>query len=291
MDHFRLLLEGIVATPDKPIRDLSFLTYGERHQLLVDWNSTYADYPKRTVAELFEEQVAKRPDAVAIVFGESRLSYGELNARANQLAHFLKSLEVQPNAIIGFCVERSVELIVTLLGILKAGCAYFAVDPTTPPKRLQFILEDARPAVIVVQSEQQEVVVNSVASAIKHPPIVVCLARHTNSICKESEANLSSEAIFESPAYVCFTSGSTGRPKGVRIPHRGVVRLVKNTNYISISSSDVFLQLAPIFFDASTFEIWGCLLNGARLVVSPAKWCLLRKLGQLFRIAKSRSFG
>ena len=208
---------------------------------------------------------------MAIVFGESELTYGKLNARANQLAHFLKSLGVKPDSIIGFCVERSAELIVTLLGILKAGCAYFAVDPNTPAKRLQSMLEDARPTVIVVRSEQQEVLVKSLASGMKHPPSVVCLAHHANSIKKESEVNPCLPGSFESPAYICFTSGSTGRPKGVSIPHRGVVRLVKNTNYITILSSDVFLQLAPISFDASTFEIWGCLLNGARLVVSPAE--------------------
>ena len=241
----------------------------------MDWNNTSTDYPKRTVAELFEEQVVQRPDAVAIVFGNSELTYSQLNARANQLAHFLKNLGLRPNSLVGFCAERSAELIVTLLGILKAGCAYVALDPNTPFKRLQSILEDAQPTVIVAQSEQQMALIQSLVSAevpwIKPPPVVVCLDQDANSINRASETNPRSGANFESKAYVCFTSGSTGRPKGVIIPHRGVVRLVKNTNYISISPSDVFLQLAPISFDASTFEIWGCLLNGARLVVPPAE--------------------
>jgi aspartate racemase len=274
--HFEILLEGIVSNPGTPIRELQLITPAERDKLLVHWNNTSTDYPKKTVAELFEEQAAQRPGAVAVVFGDLELSYSDLNARANQLAHFLKGLGVKPHSLIGFCVENSFELVTTILGILKASCAYVAVEPDIPSKRLQSILEDARLSVLVVGSNQQKTIVQkalveSSAKSTNNTPIIVCLDHEASAIKNELEGNPHCEASSESPAYVCYTSGSTGRPKGVIIPHRGVVRLVKNTNYIAISSSDIFLQLSPVSFDASTFEIWGSLLNGARLVMPPAK--------------------
>ena len=283
LNHFRILLEGIVANPDTHIRELPLLTDAERHQLLVEWNRTHTVYPKKTVAELFEEQAAQTPNAVAVVFGQSSLTYAELNAKANQMAHYLNGFGIGPQSLVGCCMERSSELIVTLLGILKAGGAYVAIDPNTAPKRLQCILEDASPKVIVVQSEREKNAIESLVLMEERwkgaPPNIVCLERDANSIGHENAANPYSGATSENLAYVCFTSGSTGRPKGVAVPHRGIVRLVKNTNYISISSSDVFLQLAPLSFDASTFEVWGCLLNGARLVVSQPQTRSLAELG------------
>ena len=282
LNHFRILLEGIVANPDTHIRELPLLTDAERHQLL-EWNDTHTAYPTKTVAELFEEQAAQTPNAVAVVFGPKLLTYAELNADANQLAHYLKGLGLGPESLVGCCMERSSELIVTLLGILKVGAAYVALDPNTPSTRLQCILEDAKPTVIVVQSERQKNAIESLALVGERwngsSANIVCLEQDANVIGQESAANSYSGAIPENQAYVCFTSGSTGRPKGVSIPHRGIVRLVKNTNYISIRSSDVFLQLAPLSFDASTFEIWGCLLNGARLVVSQPQTSSLTELG------------
>ena len=218
---------------------MPLLTEAERHQLLVEWNNTHTAYPTGTVAELFEEQAAQTPNAVAVVFGQKLLTYAELNAHANQMAHYLKGLGVGPESLVGCCMERSSELIITLLGILKAGGAYVALDPNTPSMRLQWILEDAKPTVIVVQSVRQKYTIESLALTGERwkgsPPNIVCLEQDANAIGHESAANSYSGAISENQAYVCFTSGSTGRPKGVSIPHRGIVRLVKNTNYISIS--------------------------------------------------------
>jgi amino acid adenylation domain-containing protein len=288
LSYWRNLLEAIAANDTLTIDRLPLLSESERHQLLVEWNDTNASCPTRTVQDLFEEQAAQRPEAAAVVFGQSELTYAKLNAQANQLAHYLKGLGVKENSLVGFCIERSSELIVTLLGILKAGGAYVALDPKIPSRRLQYILEDVQPTAIVVKSElQKKAIIASLAltqrCGLKGPPVVVCLEQDINAIGNESAANPYSGATSESPAYACFTSGSTGRPKGVSIPHRGIVRLIKNSNYISVSTSDVFLQLAPVSFDASTFEIWGCLLNGARLVVPAPELLSPAELGSAIR--------
>ena len=179
------------------------------------------------------------------------------------------------------------DLIVTLLAILKSGGAYVALDTNIPSKRIHSILEDARPPVIVVKSQQEKATIDSMGlvegTQIASLPIVICLDQHAQSISNESMENLDSKATSENLAYLCFTSGSSGRPKGVSIPHRAIVRLVKNTTYVSLSASDVFLQFAPVSFDASTFEIWGCLLNGGQLVVLPSEMLSLAQLGSAIR--------
>ena len=184
-------------------------------------------------------------------------------------------------------MERSSDLIVTLLATLKSGGAYVALDTNIPSKRLHSILEDARPAVIVVKSQQEKAAIDLMGlvegAQIASLPIVICLDQHAQSISNESTENLNSETTSEDLAYVCFTSGSSGQPKGVSIPHRAIVRLVKNTTYVSLSASDVFLQFAPVSFDASTFEIWACLLNGGQLVVLPSEMLSLAQLGSAIR--------
>ncbi|MDB6109200.1 MAG: amino acid adenylation protein [Pedosphaera sp.] len=286
LGHYITLLAALVADPAQPVGELPLLTSAEREQILVDWNRTETDYPARTIAELFEEQAAQRPDAIAVVFGHRELTYGELNAHANQLAHYLKTLGVDPDKLVGLCMERSVEMVVALLGILKAGGAYVALDVSIPTERMRSILEDAQPCVILTQSKLQKATIETAwASSDKGAaaPVVVCLEKDARAIGRKRSSNPEGVASPENLAYVCFTSGSTGQPKGVCIPHHGVVRLVRQTNYISISPSDVFLQFAPISFDASTFEIWGALLNGARLVVFPPQLLSLAELGSVIR--------
>lgn len=272
--HFQTLLSGAIDTPELGIYQLPLLTSLERHQLLVEWNQTHVEYPRnKCIHQLFEQQVEKTPDAIALVFEKEQLTYYELNQRANQLAHHLQSLGVGSEVLVGIYVERSIEIVVGLLGILKAGGAYVPLDPNYPQERLNFMLEDTQIQVLLTQQQLVE-------SLPKHQGRIVCLDTDWEAITPHSEQNPNSRLTPENLAYVMYTSGSTGRPKGVSVIHRGVVRLVKGSHYANLSAEEVFLQLAPISFDASTFEIWGCLLNGARLVIMPAHTPSLKELGQ-----------
>jgi aspartate racemase len=263
MGHFQVLLEGVAADPQRRLSMIPLSKEAERHQLLEDWNATTTPYPQQCVHRLFEAQVEKTPDAVAVIFEKEQLSYRDLNRRANQLAHYLRGLGVGPEVPVGVCMERGVEMVVSLLGVLKAGGAYVPLDATYPPERLSFMLEDAGVRVLLTQGRLLE-------SLQTHKAKVVHLETDWQEIARQVKENPVNETTAENLAYVMYTSGSTGTPKGVSIPHRGVARLVKETDYCRMTPGEVFLQFAPISFDASTFEIWGCLLNGARLVVFPA---------------------
>ncbi|MFB2836660.1 non-ribosomal peptide synthetase, partial [Floridanema evergladense] len=259
--HFLTLLEAIVAHPETPISQIPMLTTVEQHQLLTEWNNTQTDYPAdKCLHQLFEEQVEKTPDAVAVVFENQQLTYRELNQRANQLAHYLRSLGVGADVLVGICVERSLEMIVGILGILKAGGAYVPLDPTYPQDRLSFMLNDTGVKVLLTQE-------NLVNSLPKHEALIVCLDSDWQTMNQASQENLHSRVSAENLAYVIYTSGSTGTPKGVVVTHQAVNRLVKNTNYIQITADDRIAQASNIAFDAATFEIWGALLNGAKLVI------------------------
>ncbi|WP_416212277.1 non-ribosomal peptide synthase/polyketide synthase [Nostoc sp. DedSLP03] len=266
--HFVTLLEGIVSNPTEQISQLPILTATEQHQLLVEWNDTRVDYPQdKSIHQLFEEQVELTPDAVAVVYENQHLTYGELNSRANQLAHYLRSLGVKADVLVGICVERSLEMVIGLLGILKAGGAYVPLAPEYPQERLSFMLEDTQLSVILTQ----EKLVNKLGDRIQHGFIdrkasVICLDSSWDIINQQTQQNPTNTVKADNLAYVMYTSGSTGQPKGVSIVHRSVVRLVKATNYVSISAGDVIAQASNHAFDAATFEIWGALLNGARLV-------------------------
>ncbi|AGP35405.1 hypothetical protein SCE1572_13250 [Sorangium cellulosum So0157-2] len=269
--YFRNLLgeiEGDLArstaeAPRRRVGELSLLTAEERRELLVAWNDTSTAYPRGlAVHEVFEAQAERTPDAIAAEHGEQQLSYRELNRRANQLARHLRTLGVGPEVMVGLCVERSVEMLVGLLGILKAGGAYVPLDPTYPRERLAFMMSDAALPVLLTHSALAGAVPRSSAT-------VVCLDAFAVATPRESAENLGGGQGGERLAYVMYTSGSTGRPKGVCVPHRAVVRLACATSYIRITPSDVLLQLAPISFDASTFEIWAGLLNGARVAIAP----------------------
>ncbi len=266
-DHLKILLDGIVSNPDQNISELPLLTESERHKILVEWNDTNTDYPKdKCIHQLFEEQAEKTPDAVALVFEDEQLTYKELNERANRLGHYLRKLGVGPDVPVGICMERSIWMVTGLLGILKAGGAYVPLDPEYPRERLAFMLEDTKAPVLLTQKTLTD---SLPEYRPEHNAQVISPDSEWKTISKENKENPVSNVTPDNLAYVIYTSGSTGLPKGVEIIQRGVVRLVKATDYASFTSEEVFLFMAPLSFDASTFEIWGSLLNGAKLVVMP----------------------
>ncbi|MEO1521594.1 MAG: amino acid adenylation domain-containing protein, partial [Cyanobacteria bacterium J06633_2] len=257
--HFETLLQGIVEKPTTALSSLPILTRAEQ-QLLVEWNKTQTEYPQdKCIHQLFEGQVNCRPEAVAAMFGEQQITYQDLNQRANKLAHYLRSLGVGPDVLVGICVERSIEMIIGLLGILKAGGAYVPLDPTYPSERIAFMLKDAHVSVVLSQQSLSQ-------SLCQYPAKIIELDGDCEQVENNSSANPESITTADNLAYVIYTSGSTGTPKGVTVPHRAVNRLVCNTNYITIQSSDRIAQASNASFDAATFEIWGALLHGAQLV-------------------------
>ena len=264
IQHYHTLLEAIVAYPGRCFTQLPILTQAEQQQLLLEWNATRVDYPReQSIPAVFEAQVTHTPQAVAVTFGDQHLTYQELNQRANRLAHHLQQLGMVQESFVGVYMARSLEMVVGLLGILKAGGAYLPLDPAYPPERLTFMLADAQVSIILTQRSLHE-----------HLPMlagrrVISLDADWSIIAQQPEQAPYSAVTSLNLAYAMYTSGSTGTPKGVSIPHRAVVRLVKGSNYAHLDAQQVFLQLAPISFDASTLEIWGSLLNGARLVVMP----------------------
>ncbi|MBW4630461.1 MAG: amino acid adenylation domain-containing protein [Iphinoe sp. HA4291-MV1] len=261
--HFQRLLEGIVANPQQPISQLPLLSEVEQRQLLVEWNDTQVEYPfDKCIHSLFEEQVERTPDAVALVYENQQLTYNELNCRANQLAHYLQALGVGREVLVGICVERSLDMVVGLLGILKAGGAYVPLDPEYPTERLSFMLEDAAVSVLLTQQHLVE-------RLPQHEAQLVCLDSDAQLISQSPQDNFITAVQATNLAYVIYTSGSTGVPKGVEVVHRGVNRLLFGVDYAHLDATQRFLQMAPISFDASTFEIWGALLHGARCVLYP----------------------
>jgi len=271
--HYRTLLEGIVRNPNQRLSSLPLLTEAERHRLLVDWNATSADYPQdRCIHQLFEAQVERTPDTIAVVCEQKELTYRELNRRSNQLAHHLIKHGVGPETLVGIYVERSLEMVVGLLGILKAGGAYVPLDPEYPQQRRAFMLEDTSLPILLTQQRLVEKLPDLKIS-------VVCIDSGWKKIARESDENPVSRSSSDNLAYVMYTSGSTGRPKGVEVCHRGIVRLLFGVDYARLDTTETFLSLAPISFDASTFEIWGALLHGARCVLCPQRIPTLEDLG------------
>ena len=225
LEHFQILLEGIVANPEQCLSDLPLLTDTERHRVLVEWNDTRRDYPKeQCIHQLFEVQVERGPDTIAVEFAADQLTYRELNVRANQLAHYLRKRGVRPEVLVGICMERSLEMVVGLLGILKAGGAYVPLDPAYPQERLAFMVEDAQVAVLLTQERFS-------GELHEHRAHTICLDTDWKTIGLESEANPVSGVTADNLAYVIYTSGSTGKPKGVQISHRAVVNLLNSMSH------------------------------------------------------------
>jgi amino acid adenylation domain-containing protein len=258
-----MVLEGMVAEPVRPVAELPLLTAAERHQVLVTWNDTAVPYPHdRCVHELFEEQVDRTPDAVALVFEEQRLTYRELDERSNQLAHHLRSLGVGPDVLVDVFMERSIEMVVALYGVLKAGGAYVPVDPDYPAERVAFMVHDSGAEVMLTQQHLIE-------RLPEHPTHLVRLDADWPTIARHSKERFEGAATPEHLAYVIYTSGSTGKPKGAMNSHRGVCnRLLWMRDTYRLTESDRVLQKTPVSFDVSVWELFGTLLTGARLVIA-----------------------
>jgi amino acid adenylation domain-containing protein len=256
------------------------LNESERRQLLSEWNHTQTEYPRNLcIQQIFETQAEARPDAVALKFRDQRMTYRQLNTRANQVAHRLRELGVGPEVMVGTVLERSLEMVVGLLGILKAGGAFVPLDASYPAERLAFMAADTKAPVMLMQSR----VASKMDGKSWSAAIQVRLDGETSEIDRQSEENPARLTTAENLAYVMYTSGSTGRPKGVMVNHRAVVRLVKNTNYVELGNRETFLQFSPISFDASTLEIWGPLLNGGCLAIMPAEVQALSEIGTAIR--------
>jgi amino acid adenylation domain-containing protein len=264
LGHFKTLLESIAADPEQRLSALPLLTETERLQVLSEWNETDSDYPVQgAIHELFEAQVERTPDAVAVVYEGDELTYRELNRRANQLAHYLRKKGVKPESRVAICVERSLEMVVGLLGILKAGGAYVPSDPSYPKERLAFVLQDAEATLLLTQQRL-------VDDLPEHKAEVVLLDADREAIAAESEDQPSSHVTPDNVAYVIYTSGSTGRPKGVLGLHRGAVnRFHWMWETYPFEAGEICCQKTSLGFLDSLWEIFGTMLRGVRTVIIP----------------------
>ncbi len=260
--HFQTLLKGIVANPDIPIADLPLLSATESHQLLEEWNQTSCTYSNKLFHQLFETQAEKSPNEVAVVFDNQTLTYQQLNHRANQLAHYLQELGIAPESLVGICVEKSLEMIVGILGIFKAGGAYVPIDPNYPQSRREFMLADTGVKVVLTQQS-----LTSLFADIK----LICLDTDAN-IATYSAENPTSSVKVDNLAYVIYTSGSTGQPKGVLIEHRGLCNVIAaQIKAFDLRSHNRILQFSSLSFDAFIFEMLLAFGVGASLYIPPKK--------------------
>ncbi|GMT96872.1 hypothetical protein KH5H1_09910 [Corallococcus caeni] len=261
-EHFRTLVEALVARPEAALDSVSLLTPMERQQVLVEWNATETEYPRdATLPEVFARVVARFPEKVAVEFGDARLTYRQLEERANRLAYHLRSLGVDTDSRVAVALERSLELVVSLVAILKAGAAYVPLDPAYPQARLAAMVEDARPHVLLTS--------RALLPKLPHADLLPVVLEELSLDALPVHAPPRS-ALPQSLAYIDFTSGSTGRPKGVGTPHAAVLRTLFGVDYARFGPDETLLLMAPLAFDASTLEVWGALLHGAKLAVFPA---------------------
>ena len=272
--HFRNILEAVAADPGQRLAQIPLLDAAEMRQLAL-WSGAETGYPRELcIHQVFAVQASATPEAIALVSGGTGMTYAELDRRSNRLARTLRSEGVGPDVLVGILADRSPEMIVGLLAILKAGGAYVPLDRSLPAERLQLMLRDTGSRVLLVHGDPPAALPSEGLTLIR-------LDLQQGEASPADDAPVPPLTGPENLAYVMYTSGSTGRPKGVMIPHRAVVRLVKGTDYCSFGPQEVFLQLAPISFDASTFEIWGALLNGARLVIAPPQLPSFEELGSV----------
>lgn len=283
----RSLVHALESTPQVPVLSLPILPDSERRQVIELFNATEAAYPReKLIHQLFEEQVERTPEAVAVIYEGKSLSYAELNGRANRLAHHLRAAGVGPDQLVGICVERSLEMVVGLLGILKAGGAYLPLDPAYPSERLQYMLADASPRLLLTQarlkarppwnnpgSGEGPSALTGEADAWATNAEVIALDEQWSEMAQQPASNLSPRELGLQPdhlAYVIYTSGSTGKPKGVMLEHRNVSRLFSATEtWFGFNDRDVWTLFHSFAFDFSVWELWGALLYGGRVVVVP----------------------
>jgi amino acid adenylation domain-containing protein len=260
--HFQTLVESIIANPAQSIDELTILTDPERHQLLVEWNQTQIDYPNQCIHQLFEAQVERTPDNIAIVFEQQQLTYRELNDRANQVAHYLQVQGIVPNMLVGLYVERSPIMMIGLLGILKTGAAYVPLDPNHPLDRIEYVLEDAQIGIILTQQQ--------LIDRLQHWSSVELICLDTD-WAKISTQPTIAPIVATSPdriAYLIYTSGSTGKPKGVEARHRGVVNFITSMQrQPGMTATDILLSVTTLSFDMAVLEIYLPITVGAKLVL------------------------
>ncbi|MCX7570500.1 amino acid adenylation domain-containing protein, partial [Tumebacillus sp. DT12] len=263
LGHFHHLLESIAADPAQPLAALSMWSESERSEVLSAWNDTRADYPQDAVLhELFEAQAARTPDAVAVSDDRASVTFRELNARSNQLARVLRERGVGADVAVGVLMERSVEMVVSLLGILKAGGAYVPLDPSYPVDRLTYVAEDTAFPVLLTQERLRGLLTG-------HTAELICLDSEWERIAGAETSNLGHQTEPEHLAYLIYTSGSTGKPKGVMIPHRAICNhMFWMLEAYPLTAEDNVLQKTPFGFDASVWEFWAPLLSGAQLVMA-----------------------
>ena len=254
-------LNNIIENKDSSIKDIEIISNEERNLIINKFNDTKTEYPRnKTIIELFEEQVQKNPDNIAVVFEDKKLTYRELNEKANQLANFLKKQDVNNEDVIAILLDKSLEMIIAIIAILKNGCAYLPIDIGYPKERIEYILKDSKARLLFTSRElnlEKDLLIKSFYIDIDNDNIYGINEKDNPSYFGKNT----------DLAYIMYTSGSTGKPKGVMVENKSVVRLVKNTNYIKFNSDDKILQTGSIVFDACTFEIWGALLNGLELYV------------------------
>jgi len=276
LEHFQALLEAAVESPGSRVSELRMLTPAEKQQVLI-WGQPTSDYERgSTIQELFEAQARRFSERIALAWNGGSLTYSELDGRSNRLARRLIEFGVKAGDNVAFCLGRSAESVCTLLAILKAGAAYVPLDPDYPAERLAFMLQDSASSAVVTDEDH--------APGLK--PVVGSerlLVLNAEAFLEGAAEHLALNNRPTDPAYVVYTSGSTGSPKGTVVPHRAVIRLVRNTNYLAFSEDLVFLQSSPITFDAATFEIWGALLNGAKLVIPAGGALSLQQFGREIR--------
>ncbi|NET58375.1 MAG: amino acid adenylation domain-containing protein [Symploca sp. SIO2E6] len=271
LSHYQVLLSAVVDNPEQPISQLSLMSPTEQQQLLVAWNNTKTDYPAdQCIHELFEAQVKKTPDAVAVVFEEQQLTYSQLNSKANQLANYLQQLGVGPEVLVGICVERSLEMIIGLLAILKAGGVYVPLDPGYPSERINYMLADSQASVLLTQKQLLDKLLEHQAqsnSSLNRQQII-CLDADWGEISQENHHNVDSGVTSDNLAYVIYTSGSTGKPKGVQIYHRSLTNFLKSMSQApGITNSDTLLAVTSICFDIAALELYLPLIVGAQVVI------------------------
>jgi amino acid adenylation domain-containing protein len=274
MHHYMALLQAAVQNPVTTIGELKMLSAAETHQLLLTFNDTAVPYPiNKTITTLFEETVAHAPDAIALSFGEQQLTYRELEEQSNRVAHYLRKQGVKEGVLVPLCIERSIHLIVSILGILKAGGAYVPVDPSYPKDRIAWMLQDTGSKLVLTTSDQQALLAVEAAHAT-----LIFVDNILDLLATMPAHPLVVTTDPDSLAYVIYTSGSTGRPKGAMVIHRNVTSLARGGNFVELNAADVLLSTGSPSFDATTIEYWGMLLNGGQLVLCPEKKLLDNQL-------------
>lgn len=260
--HFENLLSAIASNPQLKVNEIPILSQTEKQQILVDWNNTKADYSKdKCIHQLFEQQVIKTPNDIAVVFEEEKLTYQQLNQKSNQLAHYLRKLGVKAETLVGICCDRSLEMIIAILGILKAGGAYVPIDSNYPVERIQYMLEDSKMAILLTQ----EKLTNKLQFVSQNP---IKLDTDWKIINQESKENIISQVSSSNLVYVIYTSGSTGKPKGVKMNHQPMVNLIEwQINQKDFNPQLKTLQFAPISFDVSFQEIFSTLCSNGTLIL------------------------